>query len=154
MSRFWLYCSSNTSTNAPTDVIVAGQRTHPPFQPKTGPSAIQTTSSMAASTSDHGEPTAPGVRAARRTRTLNTNRRYPCQGPTNVPAEMILAMRALSEYVSYDAPSTAAIARRVGLAPEQILRFDGNTAPRPPAYARAQLLEEELARVHTYPHGG
>jgi len=63
-------------------------------------------------------------------------------------------MRTFTEYVNYDAPSTAEIARRVGLRPDEILRFDGNTAPQPPSYARADALADELARIHTYPHGG
>jgi histidinol-phosphate aminotransferase len=63
-------------------------------------------------------------------------------------------MRALPGYVAYDAPSTAEIARRTGLRPEQIIRFDGNTSPHAPPYARAELLDRELERIHTYPHGG
>jgi histidinol-phosphate aminotransferase len=55
---------------------------------------------------------------------------------------------------SYDAPSTEEIARRTGLAPKQIIRFDGNTSPQPLPSTRAEALEEELARIHTYPHGG
>jgi histidinol-phosphate aminotransferase len=42
----------------------------------------------------------------------------------------------------------------MGLRSDEIIRFDGNTSPRPPAYARAELLANELARIHTYPHGG
>jgi histidinol-phosphate aminotransferase len=63
-------------------------------------------------------------------------------------------MKTLTDYVAYDAPSTAEIARRTGLRPNDIIRFDGNTSPRPPAYARAELLEDELVRINTYPHGG
>ena len=63
-------------------------------------------------------------------------------------------MRALETYIAYDAPSTAEIARRTGLPPEAIIRFDGNTSPQAPPYARAELLENELGRIHTYPHGG
>ena len=63
-------------------------------------------------------------------------------------------MKTFVEYVPYDAPSTPEIARRTGLRPDEIIRFDGNTSPRAPAYARAELLEEELRRIHTYPHGG
>src|SRR5216110_3730514 len=65
-----------------------------------------------------------------------------------------LRMKTLTEYVAYDAPSTAEIARRTGLRPDEIIRFDGNTSPQAPSYARAELLEGELARIHTYPHGG
>jgi histidinol-phosphate aminotransferase len=67
---------------------------------------------------------------------------------------MISRMRTLPGYEGYDAPSTAEIARRTGLSPDQILRFDGNTSPRAPAYARADVLTDELSRIHTYPHGG
>jgi histidinol-phosphate aminotransferase len=63
-------------------------------------------------------------------------------------------MRALPDYVAYDAPSTAEIARRTGLSPDAIIRFDGNTSPDAPPYARAEFLQHELARIHTYPHGG
>ncbi|HEU5278707.1 MAG TPA: histidinol-phosphate transaminase [Gaiellaceae bacterium] len=55
---------------------------------------------------------------------------------------------------SYDAPSTEEIARRIGLPVEQIVRFDGNTSPHLLPSTRAEALAEELARVHTYPHGG
>jgi histidinol-phosphate aminotransferase len=58
------------------------------------------------------------------------------------------------QYASYDAPSTEWIARYAGIAPEDVVRFDGNTSARPPSYARAEALGEELARIHTYPHGG
>ena len=64
-------------------------------------------------------------------------------------------MRALTGTIeSYDAPSTDEIARRVGLAPEQIVRFDGNTSPHALPSTRAEALTEELGRIHTYPHGG
>jgi histidinol-phosphate aminotransferase len=64
-------------------------------------------------------------------------------------------MRLLpGQYASYDAPSTQWIAHQAGIAPADVVRFDGNTSPRPPAYARAEALEDELARIHTYPHGG
>lgn len=64
-------------------------------------------------------------------------------------------MRALTGTIqSYDAPSTEEIARRVGLPPEQIIRFDGNTSPRALPSTRAEALAEELGRIHTYPHGG
>src|SRR5947207_15449363 len=63
-------------------------------------------------------------------------------------------MRAVETYIGYDAPSTAEIARRTRIPPEAIIRFDGNTSPQAPPYARAELLENELGRIHTYPHGG
>src|SRR5947207_3626162 len=55
---------------------------------------------------------------------------------------------------AYDAPATEEIARRVGLPVEQIVRFDGNTSPQALPSTRAEALTEELARIHTYPHGG
>jgi histidinol-phosphate aminotransferase len=55
---------------------------------------------------------------------------------------------------SYDAPSTEEIARRTGVPVSEIVRFDGNTSPHPLPSTRAEVLEEELARLHTYPHGG
>jgi histidinol-phosphate aminotransferase len=55
---------------------------------------------------------------------------------------------------SYDAPSTAEIAQRVGLPVEQVIRFDGNTSPQALPSTRAEALTEELGRIHTYPHGG
>ena len=64
-------------------------------------------------------------------------------------------MRLLpGQYAGYDAPSTEWIARYAGIRPEDVVRYDGNTSPRPPAYARADALADELARIHTYPHGG
>ncbi len=64
-------------------------------------------------------------------------------------------MRPLTGTIeSYDAPSTEEIARRVGLPVEQIIRFDGNTSPQALPSTRAEALTEELARIHTYPHGG
>jgi histidinol-phosphate/aromatic aminotransferase/cobyric acid decarboxylase-like protein len=64
-------------------------------------------------------------------------------------------MRPLTGTIeSYDAPSTDEIARRVGLPVEQIVRFDGNTSPQALPSTRAEALTEELARIHTYPHGG
>jgi histidinol-phosphate aminotransferase len=64
-------------------------------------------------------------------------------------------MRPLTGTIeSYDAPSTEEIAQRVGLPVEQIIRFDGNTSPQALPSTRAEALTEELARIHTYPHGG
>jgi histidinol-phosphate aminotransferase len=56
--------------------------------------------------------------------------------------------------LSYDAPSTEEIAQRVGLPVDEIIRFDGNTSPHLLPSTRAEALAEELARIHTYPHGG
>ena len=50
--------------------------------------------------------------------------------------------------------STAAIAARAGLPAEQVLRFDGNTPPDPPATARAETVAAALERVQSYKHGG
>jgi histidinol-phosphate aminotransferase len=58
------------------------------------------------------------------------------------------------EVLSYDAPSTEEIARRTGLSPADILRFDGNTSPQLLPSTRAEALLDELSRIHTYPHGG
>jgi histidinol-phosphate aminotransferase len=55
---------------------------------------------------------------------------------------------------SYDAPSTEEIALRTGLDVAEIIRFDGNTSPHLLPSTRAEALAEELARIHTYPHGG
>jgi histidinol-phosphate aminotransferase len=64
-------------------------------------------------------------------------------------------VRALTGTIqSYDAPSTQEIAQRVGLPVGEIVRFDGNTSPQALPSTRAEALTEELARVHTYPHGG
>src|SRR6266513_4504471 len=64
-------------------------------------------------------------------------------------------MRAITgTLLSYDAPSTEEIAQRVGLPASEILRFDGNTSPHLLPSTRAEALAEELARIHTYPHGG
>ena len=58
------------------------------------------------------------------------------------------------QYESYDAPSTEWIARQAGIAPSDVLRFDGNTSPQAPPYARTDFLRGALAEIHTYPHGG
>ena len=64
-------------------------------------------------------------------------------------------MRPLAgKVVSHDAPSTEEIARRSGLPVSEIVRFDGNTSPQLLPSTRAEALAEELARLHTYPHGG
>jgi histidinol-phosphate aminotransferase len=60
-----------------------------------------------------------------------------------------------SQFVPYSwALSTAEIARRAQVSPESVLRFDGNVPPKPPRTARPEILENALARVHAYPHGG
>jgi histidinol-phosphate aminotransferase len=50
--------------------------------------------------------------------------------------------------------STREAARIAGVEPGDVLRFDGNVPPRPPPTAQADVLEDALARVNTYPHGG
>jgi histidinol-phosphate aminotransferase len=67
----------------------------------------------------------------------------------------MLGVRPLGGKIeSYDAPSTEEIARRTGLDVAEIIRFDGNTSPHLLPSTRADALAEELARIHTYPHGG
>jgi histidinol-phosphate/aromatic aminotransferase/cobyric acid decarboxylase-like protein/imidazoleglycerol phosphate dehydratase HisB len=65
-------------------------------------------------------------------------------------------MRALSsEFAEYQwAPSTAELARRAGLDPVQILRFDGNVPPLPLPSSRPAAIASALARVNEYAHGG
>lgn len=65
-------------------------------------------------------------------------------------------MRALpSAFRPYGwALSTAEIARIAGVEPADVLRFDGNTPPRPPPYARAETVGAALDEVQRYPHGG
>ena len=65
-------------------------------------------------------------------------------------------MRALpSAFRPYGwALSTVEIARIAGVEPAEVLRFDGNTPPRPPAYARAETIGNALAEIQRYPHGG
>jgi histidinol-phosphate aminotransferase len=66
-----------------------------------------------------------------------------------------MALKKLAgEVVSHDAPSTEEIARRTGLPVSEIVRFDGNTSPHLLPSSRAEAVAEELARIHTYPHGG
>lgn len=50
--------------------------------------------------------------------------------------------------------STAEAARVAGLEPHEVLRFDGNTPPRPPAHAGAATIADALAEIQRYPHGG
>ena len=65
-------------------------------------------------------------------------------------------MRELSSHFRpYEwAISTAEAARLAGVRPEDVLRFDANTAPGPPVAARPAAVSQALARVHGYPHGG
>jgi histidinol-phosphate aminotransferase len=50
--------------------------------------------------------------------------------------------------------STVEIARRAGIDATQVLRFDGNTPPQPPPYARAETIAAALEQIQRYPHGG
>ena len=50
--------------------------------------------------------------------------------------------------------STVEIARRAGIAPEDVLRFDGNTPPDPPPVARPETIAAALERIQSYRHGG
>ncbi len=50
--------------------------------------------------------------------------------------------------------SAAEIARRAGIAPEDVLRFDGNTPPDSVPTARAETIADALERIHSYKHGG
>ena len=65
-------------------------------------------------------------------------------------------MRTLPrEFAPYRwAPSTDELARRVGLDPIQIVRFDGNVPAQPPASARPGTIAAALAHVNEYAHGG
>jgi histidinol-phosphate aminotransferase/imidazoleglycerol-phosphate dehydratase/histidinol-phosphatase len=50
-------------------------------------------------------------------------------------------------------PSSEVLARRVGIDPRSIVRFDGNVAPAPPASARPAALARALADVNEYDRG-
>jgi histidinol-phosphate aminotransferase len=50
--------------------------------------------------------------------------------------------------------STAEVARIAGISPDEVLRFDANTAPAPPEVARPATVSTALRHVHGYPHGG
>jgi histidinol-phosphate/aromatic aminotransferase/cobyric acid decarboxylase-like protein/imidazoleglycerol phosphate dehydratase HisB len=65
-------------------------------------------------------------------------------------------MKALpSEFEPYSwAPSTEELARRAGLDPVEIVRFDGNTPPLPLPSSRPGAIAQALSEVNTYPHGG
>jgi histidinol-phosphate/aromatic aminotransferase/cobyric acid decarboxylase-like protein/imidazoleglycerol phosphate dehydratase HisB len=65
-------------------------------------------------------------------------------------------MRSLAEpFTPYGwAPSTEELARRAGLDPVEIVRFDGNVPALPLPSSRPAAVAAELARVNEYPHGG
>ena len=50
--------------------------------------------------------------------------------------------------------ATVEIAKRAGIPPAEVLRFDGNTPPDPPPTARPETIAEALERIHSYLHGG
>jgi histidinol-phosphate aminotransferase len=50
--------------------------------------------------------------------------------------------------------STMEIARRAGIPPGDVLRFDGNTPPDPPSVARPETIAVALERIQSYRHGG
>jgi histidinol-phosphate aminotransferase len=50
--------------------------------------------------------------------------------------------------------STGEIAALAGIRPEDVLRFDGNTPPDPPATASPATIAEALERINAYRHGG
>jgi histidinol-phosphate/aromatic aminotransferase/cobyric acid decarboxylase-like protein/imidazoleglycerol phosphate dehydratase HisB len=52
------------------------------------------------------------------------------------------------------APSTEELARRAGLDPWEIVRFDGNVPAAPPPSARPATVAAALARANEYAHGG
>ena len=52
------------------------------------------------------------------------------------------------------APSTVELARRAGVDPVEIVRFDGNVPPLPLPSSRPGAIAAALADVNTYPHGG
>jgi imidazoleglycerol phosphate dehydratase HisB/histidinol-phosphate/aromatic aminotransferase/cobyric acid decarboxylase-like protein len=60
-----------------------------------------------------------------------------------------------AEFRPYEwAPSTEELARRAGLDPVEIVRFDGNVPPLPLPSSRPGAVAAALADVNTYPHGG
>ena len=65
-------------------------------------------------------------------------------------------MRPLpSQFTPYGwALSTAEIAARAGLRPEDVIRFDGNTPPEPPPVAGPATIADALERINAYRHGG
>ena len=52
------------------------------------------------------------------------------------------------------APSTEELARRAGLDPSEIVRFDGNVPPVPLPTSRPATVAGALSRINEYPHGG
>ena len=64
-------------------------------------------------------------------------------------------MRTLpAGFRAYDwAPSTEELARRAGLDPVEIVRFDGNVPPLPLPTSRPATVAAALATVNEYPRG-
>ena len=59
------------------------------------------------------------------------------------------------EFRPYEwAPPTDELARRAGLDPVEIVRFDANVPPLPLPSSRPAALAGALAEINTYPHGG
>ena len=50
--------------------------------------------------------------------------------------------------------STSEIAKLAGIAPGEVLRFDGNTPPEPPPTATPATVADALERINAYRHGG
>ncbi len=71
-------------------------------------------------------------------------------------ASAVASMRLLPEsFRPYSwAPSSEELARRAGLDPSEIVRFDGNTAALPLPSSRPAAIAGALAEINTYPHGG
>ena len=65
-------------------------------------------------------------------------------------------MRTLAPgYRAYEwAPSSEELARRAGLDPVHIVRFDANVPPLPPATSRPAAVAGAVARANEYPRGG
>ncbi|MDQ3407399.1 MAG: aminotransferase class I/II-fold pyridoxal phosphate-dependent enzyme, partial [Chloroflexota bacterium] len=61
-----------------------------------------------------------------------------------------VAVPAASQVYTWE-PSNRAIAERYGLRPEEILRFDTNTSPTPPAWAAATLGGDFEPPLNEYP---
>jgi imidazoleglycerol-phosphate dehydratase len=60
-----------------------------------------------------------------------------------------------AEFAPYTwAPSTEELARRAGLDPIEVVRFDGNVPALPLPSSRPGAIAGALAEVNTYPHGG
>jgi histidinol-phosphate aminotransferase len=70
--------------------------------------------------------------------------------------DRLAPMRPLSpQFRPYGwALSTGEIAALAGIAPADVLRFDGNTPPDPPPTASPETVAEALGRINAYRHGG